>query len=73
MIVDTGVDDKCPCCGEWTERAYRRFQEQRVRGRWSNAGWPADYCTCDGEAEDERDWPSHVYTPRSREALGLAA
>lgn len=56
-IPDTGRDDKCPCCGEWTPRAYREY------GGCYSDGSPMDYCTCDGEAEDERGWPSHVYAP----------
>lgn len=45
MVVDNGVDDKCPCCGEWTRRAYDKY------GGVYNDGTSMDYCdgTCDQE------------------------
>lgn len=55
-IPDNGVDDKCPCCGEWTLRAFRYY------GGLYNDGTEMDYCTCQGRDENDNAWPSHIWS-----------
>jgi uncharacterized protein (DUF983 family) len=63
MIVDNGVDDKCPCCGEWTLRAFRHYG-----GRY-NDGTEMDYCdgTCDEEIP-----ASHAVDGRAKQKCRIA-
>jgi hypothetical protein len=64
MVMDNGIDDKCPNCGEWTRRAFEYYGGFYNGGPY-HGGDEMDYCTCDYQGEEDE--------PTSERGSALAA